>query len=193
MYSKEYDFFSCAYYPFAYSTGGEIWNPETNDVYGILNSEVNAAAMEKFVGLQDYQPETFATQGIGDMIDLFTQGRAFSAFQWLAVGAFMHNPEAPEGGVASPDQYLAIPLPKFEGPDGDANIIGAMGGQPWVINSFNDDDQMRVSVDFLKWWYLPETQDVFILENGGLPWSKEGSQPGLRRHPVPEALLVHAW
>ena len=175
MYSKEYDFFSCAYYPFAYSTGGEIWNPETNDVYGILNSEVNAAAMEKFVGLSEYQPETFATQGIGDMIDLFTQGRAFSAFQWLAVGAFMHNPEAPEGGVQSPDQYLAIPLPKFQGPDGDANIIGAMGGQPWVINSFNDDDQMRVSVDFLKWWYLPETQDVFILENGGLPWSKSGA------------------
>ena len=77
--------------------------------------------------------------------------------------------------MTSPDQYLAIPLPKFQGPDGDANIIGAMGGQPWVINSFNDDDQMRVSVDFLKWWYLPETQDVFILENGGLPWSKSGA------------------
>jgi len=175
MYSKEYDFFSCAYYPFAYSQGGEIWDPETRTVWGVLNSDVNAAALEEFVSLKEFQPETFATQGIGDMIDLFTQGKTFSAFQWLAVGAFMHNPEAPEGGVQSPDQYLAIPLPKFEGPDGEPNIIGAMGGQPWVINAFNDEDQTRVAVDFLKWWYLPETQDTFILEYGGLPWSKEGA------------------
>ena len=47
MYSKEYDFFSCAYYPFAYSTGGKIWDPATSDVYGILNSDINAAAMDK--------------------------------------------------------------------------------------------------------------------------------------------------
>lgn len=175
MYSKEYDFFSCAYYPFAYSQGGEIWDPETRTVWGVLNSDVNARAMEEFVGLKVYQPPTFADQGIGDMIDLFTQGKVFSAFQWLAIGAFMHDPGAPAGGVQSPDQYLAIPLPKFTGPDGQPNIIGAMGGQPWVINAFNSDDQMRVAVDFLKWWYLPETQDVFILENGGLPWSKEGA------------------
>ena len=72
MYSKEYDFFSCAYYPFAYSTGGEIWNPETNDVYGILNSEVNAAAMEKFVGLRSTSRRPSPPR-IGDMIDLFTR------------------------------------------------------------------------------------------------------------------------
>jgi multiple sugar transport system substrate-binding protein len=79
--------------------------------------------------------------------------------------------------MISPDlegKVLAIPLPKFVGPDGQPKIVGAMGGQPWVVNSFNDDDHMRVSIDFLKWWYLPETQDTFILENGGLPWSKEG-------------------
>jgi len=175
MYSKEYDFFSCAWYPFAYSQGGAAWDPATRTVWGVLNSDVNAKALEEFVGLKQYQPETFATQGIGDMIDLFTQGKVFSAFQWLAVGAFMHNPDAPAGGVQSPDQYLAIPLPKFPGPDGEPNIIGAMGGQPWVINAFNTEDQTRVAVDFLKWWYLPETQDTFILEYGGLPWSKEGA------------------
>ena len=51
MYSKEYDFFSCAYYPFAYSTGGKIWDPATSDVYGILNSDINAKAMDEFVNM----------------------------------------------------------------------------------------------------------------------------------------------
>ena len=42
MYDKSYDMFTCAYYPFAYSTGGKIWDPNKNNVYGILNSAVIA-------------------------------------------------------------------------------------------------------------------------------------------------------
>lgn len=166
MYSKEYDFFSCAYYPFAYSTGGKIWDPTTNDVYGILNSEVNEKAMDEFVGLMQYQPKDAATFGIGNLLDLFNGGKLFSAWQWLAVGAFMGGADA----VVKPDMVISMPLPKFNG-----TLIGAMGGQPWVINSYNDDDHMRVSVDFLKWWYTKDTQDKFIKANGGLPWSKEGA------------------
>ena len=44
-----------------------------------------------------------------------------------------------------------------------------------MINSFNDDEHMRVSVDFLKWWYTDETQAKF-LKGGGLPWSKKGME-----------------
>ena len=50
MYSKEYDFFSCAYHPYVYATGGDIWNPETRgDVVGVLNTDANAQGMEKLV------------------------------------------------------------------------------------------------------------------------------------------------
>lgn len=166
MYSKEYDFFSCAYHPYVYATGGDIWDPETGDVVGVLNTPENAAQLEYFVSLQQYQLPGSENYGIGDMIDLFTQGKVFSAFQWLAVGLFM-IPEELEGKV------LAAPHPKFVFPDGSTDVIGAMGGQPWVINSFNDDDHMRVCIDFLKWWYQPDTQETFIA-GGGLPWSEEG-------------------
>jgi multiple sugar transport system substrate-binding protein len=166
MYSKEYDFFSCAYYPFAYSTGGKIWDPATGDVYGILNSDVNAAAMDQFVSLKKYGPENAASVGLNDVVGLFNSGAVFSAWQWLAVGAFMGGGDA----VVKAEQVLSIPLPKWNG-----KLIGAMGGQPWVINAFNDDDHMRVAIDVLKWWYTKETQDKFIKENGGLPWSKEGA------------------
>jgi multiple sugar transport system substrate-binding protein len=167
QYSKDYDFFSCAYYPFVYSTGGEIWDPATNNVEGILNTDGNAKAMEEFVALKKYQAPSFATQGIGELIDLFTKGKVFSAFQWNAVGAAMITPELK-------DKVLFIPLPKFPGADGQPTIVGAMGGQPWVVNAFNDDEHMRVSIDFLNWWYQPETQSTFINDNGGLPWDKEG-------------------
>ena len=167
MYAKDYDMFSCAYYPFAYSTGGKIWDPKKNNVYGILNTKVNADAMEKFVGLKKYQSPTFAQADIGAILDVFNTGKAFSAFQWLAVGAFMGSKKA--GDPVMQKDVLAIPLPKFKG-----KIIGAMGGQPWVINAFNDADHMRVAVDFLKWWHTDAVQDDFILNNGGLPWTAAG-------------------
>jgi multiple sugar transport system substrate-binding protein len=167
QYSKEYDFFSCAYHPFVYATGGDIWDPATGNVVGMLNTDANAAQLEYFVSLMKYQPPGAANFGIAEMIDLFTQGRVFAALNWLAVGLAMIPPEME-------DKAIALPHPKFIFPNGQPDVIGAMGGQPWVINSFNDADHMRVCVDFLKWWYTDEAQAVFINENGGLPWSKEG-------------------
>ncbi len=163
QYSKEYDFFSCAYHPFAYATG-DIWNPETFEMVGVLNTPEHAAALEYFVNLMKYQPPGAEAFGIGSMIDLFNQGQVFSALQWNAVGLFM---EGAEGELAG--KTLVGPHPRM--PEGET--IGAMGGQPWVVNAYNDDDHMRCSIDFLKWWYTPETQAKFI-EQGGLPWSAEG-------------------
>ncbi len=167
QYAKEYDFFSCGYHPYAYASG-DIWNPETGEVVGVLNTDEHAKALEYFVGLHKYQPPGAEAFGIGSMIDLFNNGQVFSAMQWLAVGLFM---QGNDGELA--DKVLAAPHPKFEFSDGSVDIIGAMGGQPWVVNSYNDDDHMRASIDFLKWWYTDETQAKFI-EKGGLPWSKAG-------------------
>lgn len=172
QYSKEYDFFSCAYHPYVYATGGDIWDPATGNVVGVLNTDANAQQLEYFVGLQKYQPPGAPTFGIAEMIDLFTQGKVFSSFNWNAVGLAMVPPEM-EGKV------LVLPHPKPEWEGGPEEVIGAMGGQPWVINSYNDDDHMRACVDFLKWWYTDEAQAEFINNNGGLPWSKEGVEaPG---------------
>jgi multiple sugar transport system substrate-binding protein len=167
QYSKEYDFFSCAYHPYAYATG-DIWNPETGEVVGVLNTDEHAAALEYFVSLQKYQPPGAEAFGIGSMIDLFNAGQVFSALQWNAVGLFMQGTDNELAG-----KVLVGPHPKFEFADGSIDVIGAMGGQPWVINAYNDDDHMRVAIDFLKWWYTDETQAKFI-DQGGLPWSEKG-------------------
>lgn len=172
QYSKEYDYFSCAYHTYVYATGGDIWDQATGNVVGVLNTDANAKQLEYYVGLQKYQPPGAPTFGIGEMISLFTQGKVFSSFNWNAVGAAM-IPAEMEGKV------LVVPHPKPEWEGGPAEVIGAMGGQPWVINSFNDDDHMRACIDFLKWWYTDEAQAEFINNNGGLPWSKAGVEaPG---------------
>jgi multiple sugar transport system substrate-binding protein len=175
--SKSYDFFSCAYHPYVYATGGDIWDPTTGNVVGVLNTDANAKQLEYFKSLQQYQPSGSQNQGIGEVIDLFTKGQVYTAFQWLAVGLAMITKDL-DGKV------IAVPHPKIKFEGGPDHVIGAMGGQPWVINAFNDDDHMRVAIDFLKWWYTDETQKKF-LNIGGLPWSKTGvEKPLFDKEPV---------
>lgn len=160
QYSRVYDFLTCYLYPFMFSQGGDIWDPATGQVEGILNSEVNARGMEQMKGWLQYQPPGATNYGIAEQIDVWTQGRVFSCFQWAAVGLAMVTEE-----MAANDQIMIVPPPKH-GTGADADRIYTMGGQPWVINAFNDEEKMRVAIDFLNWWYLPETALEFTRRGG---------------------------
>lgn len=160
QYSQVYDFCTCYLYPFMWSQGGEVWNPKTAQVEGILNSEINARAMEQMKAWLKYQPPGAVNYGIAEQIDVFTQGKVFSAFQWAAVGLAMITPE-------TRDRVMVVPPPKH-GTGASANRIYTMGGQPWVINAYNDAARMRVAIDFMNWWYQPDTTLEFA-KRGGNP------------------------
>lgn len=178
QYSKEYDFMTMYLYPFMFSLGGDIWNPETREVWGILNSEENAQGMEWNKRFLDYQPPGAINFGIAENVDIFTQGKVFSAFQWAAVGLSMITEE-------NKDKVMVVPPPGFEQADGSIKRVYSMGGQPWVVNAFNDDAHMRVSLDFLKWWYLPETQ---------LEFARRGGNPVLKSVlEMPEFDSINPW
>lgn len=159
QFDREYDFMTCYLYPFMFGRGGEIWNPETREVFGVLNSPANVEGLEEMVRWIDYAPPGVERFGIAETIDAWTEGRLFSAFQWAAVGGAM------VGGVVADDTMVVVP-PRHVGSDGEAIRMYTMGGQPWVLNAFNTDEEMIVAVDFLKWWYQPETQLEFARRGG---------------------------
>jgi multiple sugar transport system substrate-binding protein len=163
QYSRVYDFCTCYLYPFFWSRGGDVWDPKTGQVEGILNSDINAKAMEAAKGWLKYQPPGALNYGIAEEVDVFTQGKVFSSFQWAAVGLAMITPE-------NKDKVMVVPPPKH-GTGADAKRIYTVGGQPWVINAFNDEKKMRVAFDFMKWWYLPDTA-VEYAKRGGNPCDK---------------------
>ncbi|PKN95784.1 MAG: sugar ABC transporter substrate-binding protein [Chloroflexi bacterium HGW-Chloroflexi-7] len=164
QYQKEYDFMTMYLYPFMFSLGGDIWNQETREIYGVLNSDVNARAMEWNREMLKFMPPGALNYGISEEVDAFTQGKLATAFMWAAVGASMISPGL-EGKV------LCVPPPAFTRDDGTTSRIYSIGGQPWVINAYNDDAHMRVAIDFLKWWYQPETQLEYA-KRGGNPTDK---------------------
>ena len=160
QYSRVYDFVSCYLYPFMFSQGGEIWNQNTGQIVDILNSDINAKAMEQMKSWLKYQPPGAVNFGIAEEIDVFTQNKVFSAFQWAAVGLVMIPDDMK-------DKVMVVAPPKH-GKGTDARRVYTMGGQPWVVNAYNDDAHMRVAIDFLKWWYQPDTALEFA-KRGGNP------------------------
>lgn len=178
QWSKVYDFVSCYAYPFMFSTGGEAWDPETGQVEGILDTENNAAGLARNKEFLAYAPPGATNFGIAEGVDVFTSGTVATCLQWSALGPQMLNQQvggevgakADETKPVGPDQVL-ITIPPGFGSEGDLNRIYTLGGQPWVINAFNDPDHLQVAIDYMKFWYLPETQLEFA-RRGGNPCVK---------------------
>jgi multiple sugar transport system substrate-binding protein len=164
QYSKEYDFMTMYLYPFMFSMGGDIWNAQERRVYGILNSDINAQAMVWNKKMLKYQPPGAVNYGIAEEIDAFTQDKVATAFQWAAVGLAMITDK-------NRNRVMVVPPPGFKQKDGSLKRLYSIGGQPWVINAFNDKAHMTVAIDFLEWWYLPATQLEFA-KRGGNPCVK---------------------
>ena len=164
QYSREYDAASCPTFSVMRSTGGDVWDPKTGQVQGILDTPSNAKAMEMYKSWLQYQPPGATNYFIAEVIDAFTQGKVFAAWQWVATGATMIT-------ASLKDKVIVVPPPSFKRPDGKLYRDYIIGGQPWVINAFNDPDHMQVAIDFMKWWYLPETQHDY-LTRGGMPCDK---------------------
>ena len=164
QYSREYDACSCPTMSWMRSKGGDIWNPKTGQVQGIYDTPSNAEALEQYKSMLKYNPPGALNYFIAEVVDAFTQGKVFAAWQWVATGRTM-IPKDLEGKV------LVVPPPAFKTKDRPLNRNYIVGGQPWVINAFNDPAHMQVAIDFMKWWYLPETSREY-LKRGGMPCDK---------------------
>ena len=158
QYSKIYDFLTGSFYPFIWSSGGEVWDQETKSVEGVLNTDLNAEMLALDKEFMQYCPPGAIDVDISGIIDNFNAGKAATGFQWAAQGAAMTGPEGSE-------VWAVIP-PGYRNDDESVSRTYSLGGQPWVINAFNTDEQMQVAVDFLNWWYTDETQLEFARRGG---------------------------
>ena len=80
--------------------------------------------------------------------------------------------------VYDKSKVMVVTPPGIKQADGSIKRVYSIGGQPWVVNAFNDPVHMRVAMDFLRWWYLPATQLEYA-QKGGNPTTKAAmSDPG---------------
>lgn len=159
QYSKVYDYLTGSLYPYFWSAGEEVWDPATGKVSGVLNTAKNAEMLVTAKNMMNYCPPGAIDVDISGIIDNFVNGKAVTGWQWAAQGADMQ--------IEGVDVWGVI-LPGYRNEDGTVTHTSSLGGQPWVINAFNTEEQMQVVVDFLNWWYTDETQTEFA-RRGGSP------------------------
>jgi multiple sugar transport system substrate-binding protein len=169
---KAYDFNIMQVNAFIWQNGADIWDetkaPE-GQAEGVVNSPKAVEALEHYLSLLEYMPPVVktGTMDIFKVDELFREGKVAWIIQWIGFAESTINPQTSK--VA--DKVAFAMHPGTKGPDGKLIRWANIGGQPFVMTTWNDDEMVAEMIDFVKWWLSPEIQTEF---------AKRGGQSGLR-------------
>ncbi len=176
QYSKVYDFITMMANPFFWQWGGGIWDetkePEAQ-AKGVVNSAANKKGLKFFMDLLQFNPPGTVNQGIDEINNAFAQGQVAYITNWAAVGEPINDPST---SVVS-DKYAVAQPPGKKGDDGKLTRYWNVGGQPFVLTTWNSDTVIAEAIDFVKWWLSEETQLEFSKLGGSSAMISVHSQP----------------
>jgi multiple sugar transport system substrate-binding protein len=149
---------------------------------GVVNSPTAVKSFEHFLQLLDYMPPVAKT-GTMDIFktdELFREGKVASNIQWIGFAESTINPDTSK--VAGKVDFAMIPGTNLNGKLVHwANI----GGQPFVLTTWNSDTVVKEALDFCKWWLSTDTQKKF---------AQAGGQSGLKSvYSTAEYLTYRPW
>ena len=183
---KAYDFSVMQINGFIWQMGGDIWDETkapTGQAEGVVNSDAAVKAFEKYLALLQYAPPVAKT-GTMDIFktdELFREGKVAANIQWIGFGESALNPQTSKVS----DKVDFAMMPGTRGADGKLIRWSNIGGQPFVLTTWNDETVTKEAIDFVKWWLSKETQTKF---------AQAGGQSGLQSvYSTPEYNTYRPW
>ena len=89
------------------------------------------------------------------------------------------------GDLDGADKVAFAVHPGMRQADGSISRWANIGGQPFVLTTWNDEETIKETLDFVKWWESPEIQKKF---------AKNGGQSGLQSvMAMPEYNKYRPW
>jgi multiple sugar transport system substrate-binding protein len=164
---KGYDFSTMQINAFLWQYGGGIWDeseePE-GQAEGVVNSDTNVEAFEHYLRLLQHMPPTYQTgqMDIFQIQELFMQGKVAAIIDWVGLGEPVLNPET----STVHDKAAFAVAPGLRKEDGTIERWANIGGQPFVLTTWNGEEVIKEALDFVKWWESPDVQKKFA-QNGG--------------------------
>ena len=131
-----------------FSFGGELGDPDTYEVEGIINSPKAVAALEAYKELYSFTPPGWAKTFFVENNQAITEGLAAMSMNYFAFFPALLN-EATNPHAANTG-FFANPA----GPDGDQ--FAALGGQGISVVSYSENQEEAMK--FLEWFIKDETQ-----------------------------------
>ncbi len=164
---KGYDFSSMEINAFIWQYGGSIWDeskaPE-GQAEGVVNSPVAVEALEHYLKLLKWMPPAYQTgqMDIFQIQELFMQGKVAAIVDWVGLAEPVLDPST---STVSDKAAFGV-APGLRQADGSISRWGNIGGQPFVLTTWNDDETVKEALDFVKWWESADVQKKFA-QNGG--------------------------
>jgi multiple sugar transport system substrate-binding protein len=169
---KGYDFSTMQFNAFIWQWGGGIWDesqaPKARAI-DVVNSDASVAGFQRYLDMLRYAPPVAKTgqMDIFAIQELFMQGKVAAIINWAALAPGAIDKKASK--VADKSGFAITPGRRLA--DGKIVRWDNIGGQPFVLTTWNDDVVVKESLEFVKWWLSPETQVDF---------AKSGGQSGLQ-------------
>ncbi|MFT3989485.1 extracellular solute-binding protein [Aestuariivirga sp.] len=164
---KGYDFSSMQINGFIWQYGGNIWDETkipTGQAEGVVNSPEAVKALDNYLRLIQYMPPVAKT-GTMDIFksdELFREGKVALNVDWIGLGEASLDPKSSKVS----DKLVFGMAPGLKGADGKIIRWNNLGGQPFVLMTWNTDVQNKEAMDFVKWWLSPDIQNQFAAGGG---------------------------
>jgi multiple sugar transport system substrate-binding protein len=155
MGGRDYDFATTASNSFLWSFGGELYNPDTFEVKGYLDSPASIDGVQAYVDMFQFGPPGSGNWGWDEVNAAYQQGSLAMAMQWY----YFHgsnadpavNPYAEVTGFGN--------LPGAIGRDGKFRRQFSVGGQGMGLNVYSG--KLEEMVSFMEWYFQPEQQQRY--------------------------------
>ena len=164
---KDYDFAIMQVNGFIWQHGADIWDetkaPE-GQAEGVVNSPEAVKALEQYLSYVKYMPPVVKT-GTMDIFktdELFREGKVALNVNWIG---FAESAIAPATSKVADKIAFAQP-PGIRGSDGKIVRWQNIGGQPFVLTTWNSDEVTKESLAFCKWWLSDEIQTEYARRGG---------------------------
>jgi multiple sugar transport system substrate-binding protein len=183
---KDYDFAIMQVNGFIWQHGASIWDETkapNGQAEGVVNSPEAVKALEHYLSLVQYMPPVVktGTMDIFKIDELFREGKVAYNVNWI--GFAESSISAKTSKVA--DGVAFAQAPGLRQADGKIVRWQNIGGQPFVLTTWNSEDVTKESLDFCKWWLSTETQTEF---------ARRGGQSALRSvYSKPEYNTFRPW
>ena len=164
---KAYDNSSMQINGFIWQQGGGIWDETkapTVHAEGVVNSPESVKALENYLRLTQYMPPVVKTGSMDTFKtdELFREGKVAMNVEWIGFAESSINPQTSKV-VGKIDFGM---MPGTKGADGKLVRWSNIGGQPFVLMTWNSDTQNKEIVDFVKWWLSKDTQKAYAAQGG---------------------------
>jgi len=162
---KGYDFSTMQANGLVWEWGGNIWDEtQTKPALGVVNSDIAVKAFDRYLELLKYAPPVAKTGQMDIFVvqDLFMQGKVAAVIDWVGLA---HPVIDPKVSKVADKAGFAVP-PGRRLPDGSISRWSNIGGQPFVLTTWNSDEVVHEALDIVKWWESKPVQEKFVKSGG---------------------------